>query len=122
MKELINIYEENKLPIIIVYIQASMIKRTQTMKDYIRKKLLNEEIDVIPILAVKDEDDFIEPYGIEQLINKSIEKTENAIDSEYYIFIKENIKKEFIAQFEKKVFLKSKDFIILLILKNLLKV
>lgn len=102
MKELINIYEENKLPIIIVYTQASKIKRAETMKDYIQKKLLNEEIDVIPILAVKDEDDFIEPYGIDQLMNKSIEKTENAIDSEYYIFIKENIKKGFIEQFEKK--------------------
>ncbi len=61
MKELINIYEENKLPIIIVYTQASKKKRTETMKEYIQKKLLNEEIDVIPILAVKDENDFIEP-------------------------------------------------------------
>ena len=32
-------------------------KRTETMKDYIQIKLLNEEKDVIPV--VKDEDDFI---------------------------------------------------------------
>ncbi len=38
MKELINIYEENKLPIIIVYTQASMIKRTHTMKERLYSK------------------------------------------------------------------------------------
>ena len=43
-------------------------------------------------------------------MNKSIEKTENAIDSEYYIFIKENIKKGFIEQFEKKSMLNIKIY------------
>ena len=96
---LMNQYDDNNLPIIIVITQNYDDDATETMTKFIKDEFnfLNRDITVIPVIAknkviVKKKNRFvIEKDGIEELIKISFEKSQKAIYPAFMKSIKENI-------------------------------
>ena len=81
VKQLINLYDDNSLPLIIVYTLTLSKKVFNGMKEDIKERI-PKYVDVLPVLA-KDYE--LEEYtekanGIEELVKFSIKKFKNAID------------------------------------------
>ena len=96
---LMNQYDDNNLPIIIVITQNYDDDATETMTKFIKDEFnfLNRDITIIPVIAknkviVKKKNRFvIEKDGIEELIKISFEKSQKAIYPAFMKSIKENI-------------------------------
>ena len=82
MKQLINMYSDNSLPLILVYTLALSDEIFNGMKDSIKERI-PKNIDIMPVLA-KDYTlkggATVKAYGKEDLINLSLSKFKNAID------------------------------------------
>ena len=110
VKLLMNQYDDNNLPIIIVITQNYDDEATETMTDFIKSefKFLNREITIMPVIAkkkiiVKKKNKLvIEKDGIEELIKLSFEKSEKAIYPAFIKSIKEKIIQTFAEDTEKK--------------------
>ena len=100
---LMNQYDDNNLPIVIVITQNYDDEATKTMTDYIKDefKFLNREMTIMPVIAknkiiVKKNNQFVfEKDGIEELIKISFEKSRKAI----YPAFKKSIEKQIIQTF-----------------------
>ena len=80
--ELSKLYTEKNLPIIVVYTQASNDNFIETMKKLVED--MNIQVSFQDVLAQKiihKRFGEIPPFGIDELISKSINKAKNAIDS-----------------------------------------
>ena len=96
---LMNQYDDNNLPIIIVITQNYDDDATETMTKFIKDEFnfLNRDITVMPVIAkskviVKKKNRLvIEKDGIEELIKISFEKSQKAIYPAFMKSIKENI-------------------------------
>ena len=80
--ELSKIYTEKNLPIIVVYTQASNDNFIETMKKLVED--MNIQVSFQDVLAKKTNHKRfgeIPPFGIDELLSKSINKAKNAIDS-----------------------------------------
>lgn len=81
LKELCKLYTDDNLPIIVVYTQAVNEEQMEAIKE----KVENMEIQVLfhEILAkeIKNKKYTIPPFGVDELITKSIDKAKNAINS-----------------------------------------
>ena len=101
---LMNQYHDNSLPIIIVITQNYDDKDTEIMTDVIKKEFqfLNREIIIMPVVAKekittrKNKQNVIEKDGIEELIQVSFQKSQNAILPAFVRVIEENVKQVFI--------------------------
>ena len=74
-------YGESQIPIIIVYTQATDEKLFNQMKKYIRSKNING--DLIQVLAERKElvdDTYMEPFGLDKLVEITIEKCKKAFN------------------------------------------
>lgn len=98
LKKLADLYDNSKLPIIVVYTRAI----NQEFVDGIRKKVekLNYNLGYVAVIAkeieIKAEDEDDEPQilkqkGLEKLKKISIEKAKDAISSSCYTALKKNI-------------------------------
>ena len=84
---LMNQYEDNQLPIIIVITQSYDDNNTEKMIDYIKKEfqILKREMTIMPVVAEKKiqvnkkKELIIEKDGIEELLKISFEKSQKAI-------------------------------------------
>ena len=107
---LMNQYDDNNLPIIIVITQNYDDKETEIMTKYITEefKFLNRDITIIPVTAKekimeKKKNKFIiEKDGIEELLKISYEKSQKAIYPAILKSIKEKIIQTFIINTENK--------------------
>ena len=107
---LMNQYDDNNLPIIIVITQNYDDEATETMTDIIKDefKFLNRQITIMPVIAknkiiVKKKNKLIiEKDGIEELIKISFEKSEKAIYPAFIKSIKEKIIQTFAENTENK--------------------
>ena len=105
--ELIKIYHDETLPIIIVYTQAISPNDSKAMEKSINDICMeqNRKIDVISILAEdkkvgsEEKNIIIEKFGIDKLLEKSFEKIEGAVQSACFHSIREQIK----SNYEKKI-------------------
>ena len=96
---LMNQYDDNNLPIIIVITQNYDDEATETMTKFIKDEFnfMNRDITVMPVIAknkviVKKKNKFvIEKDGIEELIKLSFEKSQKAIYPAFMKSIKEKI-------------------------------
>ena len=82
LNSLRNSYQNNKIPLIMVYTQSTDDSVIKQMKDYIKEK--NIEGDFIDILALPKENRGIEmpSYGIDKLVAKTIKKVKEALNGD----------------------------------------
>ena len=105
--ELMKIYHDETLPIIIVYTQCISEDDQKDMEKEIRKICMeqNRKIDVVSILAEdkkvgkKENKIIIKKYGIDDLLEKSFEKIEGSVQSACFHSIREQIK----TNYKKKI-------------------
>ena len=105
--QLIKIYHDETLPIIIVYTQAISPNDSKAMEKSINDICMeqNRKIDVISILAEdkkvgsEEKNIIVEKFGIDKLLKKSFEKIEGAVQSACFHSIREQIK----SNYEKKI-------------------
>ena len=112
ISELMSIYDDDTLPIIIVYTEAYSDKIAEDVCFEV-KKVLNDivnkekikEINIIPVLAkdkeiiVGDISDTVEKYGIKPLMDISVKKIMGAVNSACFFSFKNKLKKDY----EKKI-------------------
>ena len=107
---LMNQYDDNNLPIIIVITQNYDDEATETMTKFILDefRFLNREIKIMPVIAkektlIKKKNKFvIEKDGIDELIKLSFEKSQKAIYPAFMKSIKEKIIQTFALNTENK--------------------
>ena len=107
---LMNQYDDNNLPIIIVITQNFDDEATKTMTEFIKNefKFLNREITIMPVVAenkiiIKKKDKLvIKKDGIDDLLKVSFEKSQKAIYPAFMKSIKEKIIQTFANNTENK--------------------
>ena len=105
--ELMKIYHDETLPIIIVYTQCISEGDESSMEQAIREICMeqNRKIDIVSILSEDKEvgrgkqKTLIKKYGIDKLLQKSFDKIEGAVQSACFHSIREQIK----SNYKKKI-------------------
>ena len=105
--ELMKIYHDETLPIIIVYTQCISDEDEVSMEEAIKSICLeqNRKIDVVSILAEdkevgrKNQKTLIKKFGTDKLMKKSFEKIEGSVQSACFHSIREQIK----SNYKKKI-------------------
>ena len=101
LSKLASIYDDSKLPIIVVYTQAIIPNYYNAINNEINK--INKEIEFIPIVA-KDielsEEKVIKPKNIDKLLLISLEKSKNAVYSSVFSSLRKIVKKEIVVENE----------------------
>ena len=105
--ELMKIYHDETLPIIIVYTQCISEDDEKSMKEAIKAICLeqNRKIDIVCILSEdkevgrKDQKMVIKKFGTDKLLKKTFEKIEGAVKSACFHSIREQIK----SNYKKKI-------------------
>ena len=105
-------YGESKIPIILIYTQATDKTAIDEMKEYIKK--INIEVNFIEVLAKRKElvqnQGALEPFGIDELIKETLKKCKKALNGEMFSVITESISKKIIEMLEKQN-ISDKDYI-----------
>ena len=107
--ELMKIYHDETLPIIIAYTQCKTEEDGEKMKKEIEKicKEQNREIEIILVLAKdakvgrKENPTIVPSYGIDNLLKSSFGKIEGAVKSACFHSIREQIKNNYKASIKK---------------------
>ena len=115
ISELMNIYDDNTLPIVIVYTEAYDEESTEEACDEVKKVLEKKidknkikEINIIPIVAKKNVIKVgnicttIDKFGIKPLLDISIKKIMQAVNSACFFSFKNKIKKDYEKKIENK--------------------
>ena len=95
LRKISSIYDDSKLPIIVVYTQAIIPNYYNAIKEEIKK--IKNEIEFIPIVAqdIKlSHNSIIKSKNIDLLLNKSLEKSKNAVFSSVFSSIRKIVKNE----------------------------
>ena len=109
--DIMKIYHDENLPIIIVYTQCISEEDGEKMSTEINKICMEQgrKIEIIPVLAMdknvgkKDKPIVIEKYGIDKLLSKSFDKIEGAVKSACFHSIRERIKNNYKTKIKKKL-------------------
>ena len=105
---LMNQYDNNNLPIIIVITQNYIAEDTEIMIDYLKKEFQNRDIIIMPVVAEKKNigskknELIVKKDGIEELITESFEKSQKAVLPAVMKSIKEKIIQIFSQNMENK--------------------
>ena len=95
LNKLASIYDDSKLPIIVIYTQAIIPQYYNAMREIIIKN--NKNLEFIPVVAKSIkllEGKIIKPYNLDKLLFASLEKAKNAVSSSVYSAIKKMVKNE----------------------------
>lgn len=96
IEELISSYEDESIPLIILYLRPLSVKSANLIKKGIEDTFKNRKIDFIPILT-KDDDSFdgkiIKKLGLDDLTKITANKYKNSINSYSFIYIENQITK-----------------------------
>ena len=87
-----NTYPDNKIPIIIVYTQATDENIISDMKKYIKEININEKF--IKILAERKkliDKNYLEAFGLDELLNETFKKCKSAIKGDMHSVMTNNI-------------------------------
>ena len=105
-------YGESKIPIILIYTQATDQVSINQMKEYIQS--INMDANFIEVLAERKElvnnQGCLEPFGIDILIKETLKKCKQALNGEMFSVITESISKK-ILDILKSQNLLDKDYI-----------
>jgi predicted GTPase len=94
LNSLKNSYEDTKIPIIIVYTQATDNNTIKEMQKYIKEK--NIDANFIKVLAERKHlvnDNYLEAFGMDELIKETLEKCKKAMRGEMRSVMINNIAK-----------------------------
>jgi predicted GTPase len=94
LNSLKNSYEDNKIPIIIVYTQATDNNTMNEMQKYIKEK--NIDANFIKVLAERKElvnNSYLEAFGMDELVKVTLEKCKKAMRGEMRSVMTDNISK-----------------------------
>ena len=89
------LYDDNKLPIIVVYTQAIVPEYYNAIENEIRK--IKKNIEYIPVIAqdIKISDNqYVKSKNLDKLLMKSVEKSKNAVYSSVFSSLRKNILNE----------------------------
>jgi predicted GTPase len=81
LKELCKLYTDDNLPIIVVYTQTTNEEQMEAIKDIVENMKIQVLFQDILAKEIKGKRINIQPYGVDKLIEKSIIKAKNAINS-----------------------------------------
>ena len=85
-------YDNNRIPIIIIYTQATDNNAIDGMRDYIKEKNIDGKF--LKILAERKElvnGQYLEPFGLDELINETLKKCKQAMNGEMRSVMTNNI-------------------------------
>ena len=101
LSKLSSIYDDSKLPIIVVYTQAMVPEYYEAIKNEVYK--IKNNFDYIPVVA-KDiklaDGSTVKPKNLDKLLINSLEKSKNAVYSSVFSSLKKNIYNETDNQIE----------------------
>ena len=93
IKKLINIYPDGKMPIIIAYLNCVNKEERELVESGCKKSFPN--FDFIPLLSrdIKDDNDKIlfKSFGLADITKKTIIKFSNSINSNSFVYVKNNV-------------------------------
>ena len=98
-----NSYSDNSLPILVVYTQATDKNTIAEMQKYIKDKKINAYF--IQVLAERKElvnGNFMEPFGLSDLVSRTLDKTRNALKGEMRSVMTNNIAKSISNSLQKE--------------------
>ena len=109
--ELMKVYHDETLPIIIAYTQCVSEENGESMSKEIKKICMeqNRNLEVIPVLAQdmnvgrKNKPTLVEKFGIDKLLESSFKKIEGAVQSACFHSIREQIKTNYKASIKKNM-------------------
>ena len=109
--ELMKVYHDETLPIIIAYTQCVSEENGESMSKEIKKICMeqNRKLEVIPVLAQdmnvgrKNNPTLVEKFGIDKLLESSFKKIEGAVQSACFHSIREQIKTNYKASIKKNM-------------------
>ena len=109
--ELMKVYHDETLPIIIAYTQCVSEENGESMSKEIKKICMeqNRKLEVIPVLAQdmnvgrKNNPTLIEKFGIDNLLESSFKKIEGAVQSACFHSIREQIKTNYKTSIKKNM-------------------
>ena len=96
-------YNDNNIPILVIYTQATDKKTIAEMQRYIKDKKI--EASFIQVLAERKElvtNQFMEPFGLSDLMTQSLEKTKKALKGEMRSVMTNNISTTISASLKKE--------------------
>ena len=101
LSKLSSIYDDSKLPIIVIYTQAMVPEYYEAIKNEVYK--IKNNFDYIPVVA-KDiklaDGSTVKPKNLDKLLINSLEKSKNAVYSSVFSSLKKNIYNETDNQIE----------------------
>lgn len=104
LSRLSSIYDDSKLPIIVVYTQAMVPEYYEAIKNEVYK--IKKNFDYIPVVA-KDiklaDGSTVKPKNLDKLLINSLEKSKNAVYSSVFSSLKKNIYNETDNQIEMSI-------------------
>ena len=111
LDELMKVYQDETLPIIIAYTQCTSEETGEAMAKEIKKTCMEQKrkIEVIPLLAQdmkvgkKDNPTILPKYGVDKLLESSFKKIEGAVQSACFHSIREQIRTNYKASIQKKL-------------------
>ena len=91
LNDLRSSYADNKIPIIIVYTQATDDDAIEEMRKYIKKKKI--QADFIQVLAERKKinNNFVEPFNLDILLKQTLNKCSKALNGEMNSLMAKNI-------------------------------
>ena len=98
-----NSYSDNSLPILVVYTQATDKNTIAEMQKYIKEKKINAYF--IQVLAERKElvnGNYMEPFGLSDLVSRTLDKTRNALKGEMRSVMTNNIAKSISNSLQKE--------------------
>ena len=98
-----NSYSDNSLPILVVYTQATDKNTIAEMQKYIKDKKINAYF--IQVLAERKElvnGNYMEPFGLSDLVSRTLDKTRNALKGEMRSVMTNNIAKSISNSLQKE--------------------
>ena len=104
LKDLSKQYSEETIPIIIVYTKVIADEDSENAEKYISEQLNSDNNNFIPILAKEKKlknGTIISPFGLDKLLEISIESAKRALKSSCYEGLYEDIKKKIKETLEK---------------------
>jgi len=93
-------YSRDTLPIILVGTQANLKSKVESFRKVFNEKKFNINFDFVPVLAQKLDD--AEAYGLDKLLQVSIEKSKMAIKNKFLQGILQDVKDFFLNALEVK--------------------
>ena len=111
IEELMKIYNDETMPIIVLHLNTYNDKEIAEMKDGISKIFENKRIEYLNVLSkevIFNNQIITKPYGLKELISKTLEKFKNSINSMSFVYVQKKVEES--VKNELELLVKNKNF------------